>query len=278
MGQCLGRLCADAGYAIAGVCCRTQESAEKACEFMGAGTPFGAKDAKEAARSSGLVVIGTADSDIIKAEAAAAAGVDSDSIAIHLSGALPSSILKQCKGNGASIGSMHPLQSFADPLAAIKNVPGSIFACEGDENAVKTSFHLAKALRGKPVRIKTSAKTLYHAAAAAASNFLLSPLVLGLDLMEQTGLSRQESLQVLLPLIRGTINNAAEKGAPEALTGPIERGDLMVVQRHLQSIKDNCPALLNHYVALALQTVEGAFRKGAINQSIADEMNRLLNA
>jgi predicted short-subunit dehydrogenase-like oxidoreductase (DUF2520 family) len=262
------------GIPIDGVCCTTLESASEACRFMGGGTPLGG--AEEAAASAPAVIIATPDTEIALAARAAARSIRPGAVVLHLSGALSSELLEPCRGKGGAIASMHPLQSFADPGAALHLVPGSVFACEGDEAAVETAFRIAERIGGKPIRIATDRKTVYHAAAAAASNFMIPPLLLALDLMEAAGLGRETGMEALKPLILGTAKNAALVGVPAALTGPIERGDRIVIERHLEAIAAQCPERREAYAELARMTVEAARRKGSIPDADADAMLRIL--
>jgi predicted short-subunit dehydrogenase-like oxidoreductase (DUF2520 family) len=276
VGRCLGRKLREVGWRLAEVCCRTLESAREACAFMGGGSPVEPGAAGRIAASAPLVIVATPDREIASVEALVAREADAQSVVLHLSGALPSSILSECRDQGAAVGSMHPLQSFADPEAALALLEGSIFACEGDEAAIAAGFEIARALGGRPLRIETRSKEIYHAAAAAASNFMIAPLMLALDLMEAAGLDRGTGLEALEPLILGTAKNAVKRGAPEALTGPIERNDRLVIEGHLAAIERDVPELKSAYVALARLTVEAARRKGALGDADASELLKIL--
>jgi predicted short-subunit dehydrogenase-like oxidoreductase (DUF2520 family) len=279
VGRCLGKGLREAGWQIAMVCCRTLVSARKACEFMGGGSPLELGEAaSEIAASAPLVIVATPDREIAEAEAVAAKQADTGSVVLHLSGALPSSILSECRKKGAGVGSMHPLQSFTDPEAALELLAGSIFACEGDEAAIAAGFKIAETLGGRPLRIETRSKEIYHAAASAASNFMIAPLMLALDLMEAAGLDRPTGLQALEPLILGTAKNAVKKGAPDALTGPIERNDSLVIEGHLAAIERDCPKLKPAYKALARMTVEAARRKGKLSDAEVAGLLAILEA
>ena len=266
----------EAGHSIAGVCCRSRESACNACSFMGAGDALDSGEADKAAASADVVIIATPDNVIGKIEEAASRGVKKGGVVLHLSGALPSLVLEHCRSRGAHTGSMHPLQSFAVPEAAIRSVPGSLFACEGDGKALGTALMIAESIGGKPVEIDTASKPLYHAAAASASNFLIAPILLAVDLMEKAGLDRKTGLEALAPLILGTCKNATQVGVPGALTGPIERGDHAVVADHLKAIEKGCPELLPIYIRLARMTLDAAKRKGRFTPSAREELERIL--
>lgn len=271
-GRALGRLLAEANVPIRGVCCARAESAREACRFMEQGTPMTAPDAAAAART---VLIATPDRAIVEADRSIASSVNPGTVVLHLSGALSSSILAASAAAGAHVGSMHPLQSFPDPQRALELVRGSIFACEGEAGAVRTATAIAHTVGGRPITISTDTKPLYHAAAVAASNFLVSLLSLSVDLMEKTGMDRKTALEALMPLIDGTLKNARAQGLPQALTGPVERGDTHTVHTHLETIRALCPELEEKYQVLTGMTIEAALRKGSINEQKAAEFHIL---
>lgn len=243
---------------------------------MGSGIPVNPDKAFETAATSPTIIIGTPDRTIASVEESLAPHVTEGQIVLHLSGALPSSLLARCRARKAAIGSMHPLQSFADPEATLAIIEGSIFACEGDEPAVQAGFEIARAIGGQPIRIQTESKTIYHAAAAAASNFMIAPILLGLDLMQAAGIDRETGLKALTPLILGTAKNAIQVGVPDALTGPIERNDRIVIQDHIESIRHSCPEHLKAYIEMARLTIAAAERKGKLSGSDADKLRELL--
>ncbi len=276
VGRCLGKLLSAAGFSIRGVCCTSRESAARACRFIGTGTPLDPGEGEAVARSADWVIIATPDSVIAEAASTLVQGIGPKSVVLHLSGALSSELLEPCRRRGAAVGSMPPLQSFADPESALKIISGSIFAIEGDEAAVTAAYQIAEGIGGSPIRIETASKAIYHAAASAASNFLIPPLVLAMDLMGAAGLARDTALEALKPLILGTAANAASVGVPQALTGPIERGDCLVVEGHLEAIEKVSPLLKERYLVLARLTVEAAKRKGALSEDQAREMRAIL--
>jgi len=231
---------------------------------MGQGTPVDARNPDRIARAAAgakTVIIATPDSAIASVEKEAAPGTGPGHVVLHLSGALSSSVLSACRTAGADVGSMHPLQSFSSFTESLDLIAGSIFTCEGDDKAVRTAKAIAGLVSSRPVTISSAAKPLYHAAAVSASNFLVTLLTLSADLMEKTGMDRKTALDALMPLVDGTIRNVRSRGAPQALTGPVERGDMETVRVHLKAIRKECPDLEEMYAALTKMTREAARRK-----------------
>jgi predicted short-subunit dehydrogenase-like oxidoreductase (DUF2520 family) len=196
---------------------------------------------------------------------------------LHCSGAHSVDILEAAEKLGATAGSFHPLQTFADVDQAIANLPGSTFALEAEEPLLSTLKELARLLNGNWVKLGSGDKVLYHAAAVFACNYLVTLVKLALDLWKDFGVSSQEATRALLPLLRGTLNNIDNIGLPNCLTGPVARGDLGTIEKHLRALDAKNPSLLNSYKELGLQTIPIALAKGKVNEQKAEEMRTLLS-
>src|SRR5205823_5245943 len=96
---------------------------------------------------------------------------------------------------------------------------------------------LARALGARPRRVPPEERTLYHAAAVLASNYLVALSAQAAGVLGRAGWSREEALQALLPLMRGVLQNLETAGLPDALIGPIRRGDPETVARQLSELK-----------------------------------------
>ncbi|MFO7773256.1 MAG: DUF2520 domain-containing protein [Dehalococcoidia bacterium] len=197
---------------------------------------------------------------------------------VHCSGAHSVDILEPAKKSGAAVGSFHPLQTFADVGQAMENLPGSTFGLEAEEPLLSTLKQLTILLNGSWVELKPGDKVLYHAAAVFACNYLVTLVKLALDLWQDFGVSSREATRALLPLLQGTINNIGNIGLPGCLTGPVARGDLGTIERHLSAIEAQSPSALTIYKELALQTIPIALAKGKVDGRKAEEMRALLSS
>ena len=155
-------------------------------------------------------------------------------------------------------------------------MPVTSFFIEGDEAAVVVLEQLARDVGGLPIRIAPAAKTLYHAAAVTACNYLAALMDAATTLMTQAGLARKEALAALQPIVRATLDNVFNLGPADALTGPIARGDAQIVRRHIEALKASPTALENLYRALGLWTVQLAMTKGTLDAPTAEAMKKLL--
>ncbi|MGA8849550.1 MAG: DUF2520 domain-containing protein [Dehalococcoidia bacterium] len=261
------------GCPVVSVSSRTLSSAQKLAELV--------RDcqvchtAQELADVAELVFITTPD-DVIAQVCGEVQWHEGQSV-VHCSGAHSVDILESAKKLGAAVGSFHPLQTFADVDQAIENLPGSTFALEAEEPLLSTLKKLTSLLNGSWVELKPGDKVLYHAAAVFACNYLVTLVKLALDLWQDFGTSQKDATRALLPLLRGTINNIDNIGLPNCLTGPIARGDLGTIERHLNALEAKNFPLLSTYKELGLQTIPIALAKGKINEQKAEEMKALLS-
>lgn len=231
----------------------------------------------EIAREADVIFVTTNDGAIAEVvqELVERQAVRAGQIFIHMSGALTSDVMGEAREKGAVLLSLHPLQSFASVDQAIGNLPGSVFSIEGDEEGKELAVELVTALGGEYFFITKEAKPLYHAGACVVSNYLVTLIDFGTKFLESTGMPRQTAQKALMPLIQGTINNIERIGIPRALTGPIARGDMTTVLKHLNCLESMAPDLLKLYSHLGYYTAEVAGCKGTIDSQKVEEFKRL---
>lgn len=260
------------GYQVVAVSDRTHTSAEKLAQTI---TDCRAvRNNQAAADIADFVFITTPDAAI--GTVAAEVKWHPEQGVVHCSGADSTEVLKPARDLGARVGAFHPLQTFASVKQAIDNIPGSTFALEAEEPLLTTLKEMAAALDGHWIELKASDKVVYHAAAVIASNYLVTLVKLATDLWQTFNISRQEATLALMPLLRGTLNNLENVGIPDCLTGPIARGDIGTITKHLNALEKAAPPLVSTYRELGLQTIPIALGKGRINQECAEEMRALL--
>lgn len=185
------------------------------------------------------------------AEALAALGpAPAGCAAFHLSGVLSTEVLAPLHARGYAVGSFHPLQAIAHPLTGAARIPGSWVAVTGAPTAAAVARRLAASLGSPVLAVPEAKRPRYHAAAVMASNFLPPVLDVACRLLEQAGIAQDEALRALLPLVRGTLENVAERGVAGSITGPVPRGDLETVDLHLRALE---PADRRLYATLGLE-------------------------
>lgn len=275
VGTALAKYLAEAGYILAGLASKSLSSAKRVADLTGS-VNF-TDTAWEVTRKADIVFITTPDGAIKEAcdSIAVKNGFNSGSVVLHCSGALTSTVLLTARNCGASIGSMHPLQSFASTEYSHNPFSGIVTSVEGDKKATDAASLVAAALGSGCVTIKTEAKILYHASAVVASNYLVTLLDLSLNLIRQAGVPADEAFRSLKPLIDGTLSNIEKLGVHDALTGPIARGDIQTIENHILEIGSETPHLLPLYKILGLYTVEIAKGKGTLSDTVCGNLKKI---
>lgn len=276
VGTAVGVVLNEKGFEITSVYDKKFESTKELVERIGC-TAY--KSPQEVSRSADILFITTSDSAIEEVVDSLAdyRAFHMGQVIVHMSGAHSSEILDRAKDFGAYVLSVHPLQSFANVERAIENLHGSIFSIEGDREAYDKAVCIVETLGGEYFFIDRKAKPLYHAGACVVSNYLVTLIDFGVKLLEATGIPRQMAFRALLPLINGTINNVENIGIPEALTGPIARGDISTVLKHLDCMQEMAPDLLQLYCLLGFYTAQVALDKESIDFSCKEEFQQVFS-
>lgn len=271
VGTALARLLNERGYPVAAVSSRNPDSARSLAEAIGG---CHIKDNQGVADIAELVFIVTPD-DVI-ASVASQVNWHSGQSVVHCSGADSTDILEPARKSGARVGAFHPLQTLATAKEAIENIPGSTFAVEAEEPLLSTLKDMANALGGHWIELKASDKVLYHAGAVIACNYLVTLVKLATDLWQTFSVPPDKATQALIPLLHGTLTNIETIGIPGCLTGPIARGDIGTIKKHLDALNKVAPTLVSTYKELGRQTIPIAIAKGKIDKQQARELKTIL--
>jgi len=203
-------------------------------------------------------------------------GFNEGTIVYHCSGSLPSSILESAMKSGHPVGSFHPLQSFSTKHLRPNPFENIYISVEGMKGATEMGKTIAHGLKAYFTEVSTDEKTLYHAAAVVASNYLVTLLDMAKQLNIHAGVSENIALKILKPLIQGTLNNIENQGISNALTGPIARGDVRTIQNHVQHISQSLPHLLDLYKKLGQYTLPIARSQQIISEDAAIKLQDIL--
>jgi predicted short-subunit dehydrogenase-like oxidoreductase (DUF2520 family) len=195
-------------------------------------------------------------------------------VALHLSGSLSTDVLAPLHEAGYAVGSLHPLQTAADPRSGAARLSGSWFAVAGEPAAMRRAMTLVDALGGTALVVPPALRPVYHAAAVFASNYLVVLAAVAARVMAHTGVGEADGLAALVPLMRGTLDNIERLGPADALTGPIARGDADTVRLHLRRLS---PADRPLYCALGLEAL-GLARARGLDERRAHAIESLLTA
>jgi predicted short-subunit dehydrogenase-like oxidoreductase (DUF2520 family) len=262
VGRSLARLWRERGvFTIGDILNRSPQSTSEAAEFIEAGRVASAMTDMQPA-DVWMIAVGDDGIRSCCEQLAASGKLVSGTVVFHCSGALPSGELESAKASGAAIASIHPIRSFANPAQVAAGFNGTWCGVEGDAEALALLKPAFEAVGARLVTIDPAAKTVYHAAAVFACNYLVTLLDAAVKAYGAAGVTPDEALQLMEPLVRGTIDNVFRNGPAAALTGPIARGDLATARKQSAAVNawnENYGTLYDRFMEL---TIELARHKG----------------
>ncbi|HZV51711.1 MAG TPA: Rossmann-like and DUF2520 domain-containing protein [Candidatus Dormibacteraeota bacterium] len=156
---------------------------------------------------------------------------------VHLSGALELDVLAPLAERGWAVGSFHPLQPFPveRPPEAFR---GSLVAVDASHPRLLEELgELARTVGARPLRVGRGRRALYHAGAAMAANLTVALAAQSESAFEAVGWEEADARAAVLSLMRGALEAMAEVGLPEGLSGPVRRGEVDTVARHLAALE-----------------------------------------
>lgn len=235
VGVTLGKYLTDAGITVCGFYSRTKTSAAQAADFVKTKLY---EELEDLVRASDTLFVTVPDGEIGNVWDCIAEYDLTDKIICHFSGSLSSNVFSGIEHTGATGVSIHPMYAFSDKFTSYQQFHTACLVMEGDSEAVQSMQILFAEELGHVVQqIRTEDKVKYHAAAAMASNDMIALLEISMRLLAECGFSNEDSLKLLCPLIQNNVKSMLEKGAVEALTGPVERGDIETVRKHLDALR-----------------------------------------
>jgi predicted short-subunit dehydrogenase-like oxidoreductase (DUF2520 family) len=271
VAQALGRLLATRCEPVVAIASRDSGHAATAAAFIGCD----AVPLEELPNRAARILIAVSD-DAVERVAGQLAGAGMKAgVALHTCGARGPEILAPLVAAGVSCGVFHPLQTVASPEQGLEALPGAAFAISGATEAVAWAEAICSLLGGTPLRVAPGRMPLYHAAAVLASNYVTSLVDAAVMLMEAAGIDGNAALGALAPLVRASVENSLVLGPEKALTGPIERGDVETVRRHLCNLGAAPCSIRELYRSAGVHAVELARRRG-LPEAKAREIESLL--
>lgn len=276
VGTAVGHILQRKGEQVAAVASRSDASLEMVEKHIEGA--FLTSDMVKAGKKGNAIIITTPDDLIADACLTLVSGeaVRKGDHIVHMSGALGLDVLEPAEELGARTACIHPLQTFADVRGAVKSIPGSVFAVTTrDEITQAWAEELVCKLEGEPVLLAEKDKTLYHIGAVVASNLLVALEHAAELVYQEIGMQREKALKALLPLIEGTVRNLKRLGTERALTGPVARGDIGVLRRHLEQLqREEREKLLKVYTSLSMFALDLA--EADVSKARCEEIEELL--
>ncbi len=157
----------------------------------------------------------------------------------HASGSLKSNVLCNAKQFGALVYSIHPIYAFSNKNTDLKDMETIYFSIEGDYFDVENSNlgQVITTIGNKYFLRDEESSSTYHLANVFVSNLTLSLLDIGTSYLKKLGINETEALQAIKPLVQGNIESIVKKGFVNSLTGPVLRGDISTIEKHLSVLE-----------------------------------------
>lgn len=195
---------------------------------------------------------------------------------VHTSGSLGPEVLEPAMAAGTQVGSFHPLVAFADLERAVAALHGATVAVEGDDQLVALLGEMAATIGATAVRLAPGSKAAYHAAAVLAAGGFTALLDAIAELGRIAGLDEAGALAIYGPLVEQTLGNARAIGIRAALTGPMTRGDVGTLERHLEALRTHAPDVLDLYRAAGEREIALAEARGTLTPETAARLRAAL--
>jgi predicted short-subunit dehydrogenase-like oxidoreductase (DUF2520 family) len=264
LGSALAYALRRAGYAIEVVLAHSRGASLRKAKKLAENIGSRAVTEPSALQNADVIWFCVPDSAIAQAAKALAQKLKwKGKVALHSSGALTSDELAALRRRGAAVASAHPFMTFvrgsfsgrssSDGSSSVRSRPslaGVPFALEGDARALRVAQHIVQDLGGDAYPIRKKDKAVYHAWGTFASPLLTALLAASERVAALAGLDRKAARRRMIPILLQTLANYATFDAAGAFSGPIVRGDVDTVKRHLRVLRKD-PVIRDVYVALA---------------------------
>ena len=248
LGTALAMSLQRAGYAIESVISRARGTSLKKAQALARQVGARALVGLPSKVQAEIVWFCVPDGEIARAARDFATGIKwTGKIALHSSGALTSDELDALRRRGASVASVHPMMTFV--RGSRPSLAGVPFAVEGDAAAVRVARRIVNDLAGYSYAIRKQDKAAYHAWGAFASPLFTALLATAEQVAARAGVRQREARRRMIPILLQTLANYTLFGAAGAFSGPVVRGDVDTVRRHLLVLR-KLPGAREVYSAL----------------------------
>lgn len=183
--------------------------------------------------SSKADVVFLAVSDDAISDVAGILGTGDGNILVHTSGAQDVDILQVAEKKGWKVASFHPLQTIPEDAEPEIFRDVYISLCGNTETCLVLS-KIAKSIGAHPYEVSSAEKQKLHVAAVLTSNYMAALVKAAETFLDNPTIKTE---QLLGPLMEKSLREILQKGPDKALTGPISRGDIKTIDKHLQIIK-----------------------------------------
>ncbi len=196
--------------------------------------------------------------------------------AVHCSGVTDVSALESAEAAGAVAGGFHPMQTFGDPGAAVRSLPGCTITIEAKEPLNAVLVAIAERLACRVNRLPAGMRGRYHAAAGITSQFINALFREASTIWQTWGATEEDAVRALLPLARGTLESIESVGICKGMPGPVSRGDVASIEKHVAALRPLGDDAMEFYRLLCGRTIPLALECGAIDETAAARFRETL--
>jgi predicted short-subunit dehydrogenase-like oxidoreductase (DUF2520 family) len=274
VGSALGAALARAGHRLVAASAVSQASRERARQYL-PGVPL-TQPADAVARAE-LVLLTVPDDALpgLVAGLASTGAELSGRMLVHTCGRYGIQVLAPATDRGALPLALHPVMTFTGRPDDIDRLAGISFGVTAPDKLRLAAEALVIEMGGEPVFIREEHRGLYHAALASAANHLVGLVTEASDLLGTVGVANPG--RMLSPLLFAALDNALRLG-DAGLTGPVVRGDVDTVARHVEVLGATSPRALGAYQALARLIASRSLDAGLLAPSDAQRMLDVLSS
>lgn len=255
VGFSLGRYLKENEYTVSGYYSKSMASAEDAAQFT---ETKRYNTMKQLVEVSDVLFLTVPDGEIPVVWERLKEIDLNNKIICHTSGALGSEVFSDMKNQNVYGFSVHPILAISSKYESYKDIKSAFFTIEGSREKIDEVADIFRKCKNKVQIIDSSEKIKYHVACSIVSNFAVTLADIAKEMLEECGFDDKTVFEAIGPLISKNADNIVRKGTIEALTGPIERGDVQTVEKHM-SVLSGEELLL--YKSLARRTLRLAKEK-----------------
>lgn len=209
----------------------------------------------DAARRGELVLVTVPDDALeqVVTDLAAAGAVADGQRVVHVAGSRGLDVLHRAAVAGARTAACHPAMTVPAGTTDPDVLVGTAWAVTARPDDRPWAHELVTELGGDPHDVPDDVRVLYHAGLAVGANAAGAAVALARRLLLAARIDQPAAF--LGPLVDASVANVLDRGAI-ALTGPVVRGDVGTVERHLAALDRDLPELASAYRALAAATLD----------------------
>ncbi|ACZ42175.1 NADP oxidoreductase coenzyme F420-dependent [Thermobaculum terrenum ATCC BAA-798] len=194
---------------------------------------------------------------------------------VHTSGTLDIDVLEPVRASGGLIGIFHPYQTLAS-RDSWKLLSKSFVGIDAPDPVFQLLSDIVRSIALDFFDLRNVSRVPYHISAVMASNYLIALLLESRYLLEKAGIPQDQAYRAVISLAVGALQNASELGLENAITGPLSRGDIITLHKHLQYLENaELYKALTAYKSLGLLLLEH-IKKGKGKHIPIDQLDSLL--